>query len=177
MRWKDAKGYEGVYQVSDQGDIKRVRASRGTNVGKILKPIANKKGYLKTRLTVNSKGKTILVHRIIAESFIPNPINLPQVNHINGVKSDNRVGNLEWCTNEDNIRHAFKNGLIKPAFLGKYGADHNRSIKVRLKNNNTGEVREFYGLNEAARELNTNTPALWRVRKGEYKHTKGWSFC
>lgn len=95
---------------------------RNSGRTEIMHPAKDKKGYLRTVLVDNDgKNKTIKVHRIIAEAFIPNPENKPQVNHKNGNKSDNSVGNLEWATNTENKDHAIKNGLFtKP----KYGLDN-----------------------------------------------------
>lgn len=120
--WKDIKDFEGIYQVSTFGRIKRL--SRKTiNEGllgknkelqlkeKILKPSTITKGYKGITLTKDKKRYPKKVHRLVAEAFIPNPNNKPQINHIDCNKSNNNVNNLEWCTNSENQKHAFKNGL------------------------------------------------------------------
>lgn len=102
-QWKSISGYEN-YRVSNLGNCKS-----GDNV------LVNKMdtvGYLIICVSKKSKSKTFRIHRLVATAFIPNPENKPQVNHKNGVKTDNRVDNLEWVTRSENINHAFKNGLI-----------------------------------------------------------------
>lgn len=111
--WRDVVGYEGLYQVSNYGNVKSL--SREVNNGngtyftkeKILKPMENHKGYLGVEL----QDKWHFIHRIVATTFIENPENKPQVNHIDCDKKNNRVENLEWCTNSENQIHAYKNGL------------------------------------------------------------------
>ena len=89
----------------------------------MFKPAKDHKGYLRTALIIDGKAKTIKVHRIIAETFVPNPLNKPQVNHINGVKEDNRAENLEWVTNRENVVHAYESKLVNL----KSGETHHRS--------------------------------------------------
>ena len=112
--WKKVKGYEGIYEVSNYGNVKRVSGITGVNTkylnGYYLKPLDNGKGYLRVKLTTNNKSKRIMLHRIIAEAFIPNPDNKPVVNHINHNIVDNRINNLEWCTQSENVLHAVKHG-------------------------------------------------------------------
>jgi hypothetical protein len=80
--------------------------------GRVLKPTKDNKGYLRVGLTINGKLCTKKVHRLIAQTFISNTLNKPFVNHINGIKNDNRVENLEWVTAKENTKHAIENGLF-----------------------------------------------------------------
>jgi hypothetical protein len=112
--WKDVVGYEGIYQVSNNGLVKRISNIRGVNTkyqnNYFLKALDNGKGYLRIKLTNNGKSKRVMLHRIIAEAFIDNPLNKKCVNHINNIRSDNRIENLEWCTHSENTLHAIKCG-------------------------------------------------------------------
>lgn len=119
-RWKAIKDYEGLYEVSNQGRIKRVSGWKGQNgayiqaSGIIGENNIKKNGYKGVVLCKNGKCKSFLIHRLVAQTFIPNPHNLPQVNHIDGDKTNNCVENLEWVTPQQNVRHAFDKGLKKP---------------------------------------------------------------
>ena len=175
--WKDIKYYEGIYKVSNTGLIKRISSARGTNPGYIFTPSADGKGYYRTRLTnINGKASTVKVHRIVCAAFHKNPNSLPQVNHKDTDKKNNFASNLEWCSNQDNKDHATANGIIPRGCLGKKGKDHNKSIPIRCVNVDTGQEKIIIGINEAARQLKTSSPAIWRVLTGEYKHTKRWIF-
>lgn len=107
--WKDIPEYEKLYQVSNLGRVKSF--CKNKQEGNILSFSINPKGYYQIILTKSKKPKNWLVHRLVAIAFIPNPNNLPQVNHIDGNKQNNCVNNLEWITNEDNMKHARANHL------------------------------------------------------------------
>lgn len=115
--WRDIAGYEGKYQVSTLGQVRsltRVVSHRNGSCpkyGRLLKQSPNTKGYLLVGPTVNRVQRTRPVHRLVAETFIPRPEGASEVNHKNGVKTDNRVENLEWVSADANMKHAVANGL------------------------------------------------------------------
>ena len=113
--WKDIKGYEGLYQVSNLGNVKSLAKTRKgiTNREDIILKLCNKDGYNVVNLWKDKKKKTIKVHRLVAQAFIPNIENKPYINHINAIRNDNRISNLEWCNQSENIRHAYNIGNIK----------------------------------------------------------------
>lgn len=100
--WATIKGYEGLYEVSNYGNV------RSLKYGKIkyLKPSNNGNGYNQVILCKNGKTKQFTVHRLVANAFIENPLNLPQINHKDENKLNNKVENLEWCDSRHNIRHS-----------------------------------------------------------------------
>ena len=99
--WRTIKGYEGQYQVSDQGRVRSLKFGEE----RILKPVRMPNGYLKVNLCKNGEKKTYRVHSLVAQTFIPNPDNLPQVNHKDEDKENNSVQNLEWCDQKYNINY------------------------------------------------------------------------
>ncbi len=113
--FKDIVGYEGQYQVSNLGRVKVLK----NNI--LMKPLLKRRGYFQVALFKNKQYKYFNIHRLVALTFIPNPENKPQVNHIDGNKQNNNVNNLEWVTCSENIKHAFKIGLKESPMKGKTG--------------------------------------------------------
>lgn len=140
--WKDIDGYEGLYQVSDTGEVMNVRT------GKILKAGETKSGYLKVALSKDGIKKWYAVHRIVASTFIPNPLNLPCVNHRNEVKTDNRVENLEYCTVAYNNSYGTRLKRVSEKKI------NGKKAKVVLQFSLDGTfIKEFPSVREVERQL------------------------
>jgi hypothetical protein len=107
--WKSVPGYETLYVVSSLGRVKSL-SKKGAYRELVMRPKLEG-GYFRLMLCKQSKRRSFRIHRLVAMAFLPNPGNLPQVNHIDGVKTNNNVNNLEWCTASYNISHAFRTGL------------------------------------------------------------------
>jgi hypothetical protein len=164
--WKEIPDTDGLYFANEFGNIKSSsrsvklvshnKASYYMRAGKILKQPLNSHGYpCVTIKYLNGTQKVVQVHRLIAKTFIPNPDNLPQINHIDGNKCNNNVQNLEWCSVRDNIRHAYKTGLnqgSKP-WLGKVGKMHPNSIPVIALNLDGSLYKEYESISLAAKDV------------------------
>lgn len=108
--WINIEGYEN-YKVSNLGSVKTLDYNH-TGQEKLIKQFKNVRGYLACNLMENGIRKRVLIHRLLAIAFIPNPNNKATVNHINGIKTDNSLSNLEWNTIAENLKHAHRNGFI-----------------------------------------------------------------
>ena len=118
--WKEIKGYEGKYIVSNYGEVISLPRYKQNHSKKqyvdpkeILKYTSPNNGYVYVCLYDKNKLKNMRLHKLVAQAFIPNPFNLPQINHIDGNKQNNRADNLQWCTCKENIIHAYKIGLAE----------------------------------------------------------------
>lgn len=145
--WKDIQGYEGYYQVSNLGRVRRIKGGRGAQVG-IKKTPLNSSGYPHLHLTVGGKIKDFFVHYLVCSAFHDNPENKSCVNHINGIKTDNRAENLEWVSYQENTQHAFRTGLhvvtyetrkkISEAHKGKH---HSEAVRRKISESLKGTKR------------------------------------
>lgn len=131
--WKDIVGYEGMYQVSSLGNIRSMK----NNKIRLLQPGINTGGYKQVTLLMNGVPKSARVHRIVASAFIQKTDKQTEVNHINGVKTDNRVENLEWVSRETNMQHAYDFGLKKKMYGAKNGS-------AKLNEKRVAEIRKLF---------------------------------
>ena len=162
--WKDAVGYEGLYKVSNKGNVYSVEriSSQGVKIGgQTLKPSNNNRGgYPRLDLRRNGIRKNESVHRLVAEVFIPNPNNYPEVNHKDENKTNNNVSNLEWCTRKYNNNHGTRTEKVRQKL----------SKKVRAINVETGEVFRFNSIAEAVRK-GYHSGSVSRACRGIYYTT------
>ena len=152
--WKDIKGFEGMYQVSNMGNVKSLNYNH-TNESKMLIPLKRKDGYLKVRLYKNKGYGTFFVHRLVAETFIKKVPNKIIINHKDGNKSNNRVNNLEWCTQKENVNHAYKIGRKK---LTRY---YGRTRIVGQYDLNNNLIKIWETLSDIEKELGFDDSAIW----------------
>lgn len=159
-KWLSVKGYEGLYEVSNQGNIRRVG-------GKVLSPKPGKLGYKVVSLTMNGYFKKYLIHRLVADAFIPNPQDKPYVNHKDGNKSNNCVENLEWVTPSENIKHSYDYGLRLPI-----RGENNSQCKLTeedvkwIKNNVIKGDKEF-GCKALAKRFGVSEPHISYIVNGK----------
>lgn len=180
--WKDIDGYEGLYQISDLGKIKSLQRWKPNHnqtgftgtfkllEEKILKPKVDRKGYLFVELHKNGKSKHYKVHRLVAKAFIPNPDNKPQVNHINGNKTDNKKENLEYCTNYENQKHAWLIGLQKPRISEK-NPKAKKVIQYDLQGN---FIKEWNSMMDIERKMNISHTSVSLCCRNKVKNIRGY---
>lgn len=160
--WRPVEGFEGLYEISSLGRLKSYKESPA---GKILS-IKNSKGdYLRIRLQgVGKKEKSISLHRLVAQTFLPNPKGLDVVNHIDGNKQNNAVSNLEWCTQKYNVRESIKAHPEQLEPMKKYNAS--RTIPVAQYTKSGEFIRLFNSAEEAANELGICERNIRQVASG-----------
>lgn len=172
--WKDISGYEGYYQISNLGRIRSL--DRYANVGgggrrlvkgKIIKPVKCTNGYYEASLSYKGVRKVLLLHRVVAEAFIPNPNNLPEVNHKDENPANNEASNLEWCTSKYNANYGTRNERM---MIG-------RETKPVIQFDKDGTfIKRWDSMMDACREYGADISSMIRVCKGKQKTCKGFKW-
>ena len=162
------------YEISNFGKIRNIRTNR------TIKPFVSVSGHLRVHLRLDGKRKLygFSVHRLVANAFIPNIQNLPQVNHIDGNPSNNNVDNLEWCTPSHNIRHAYDHDLINHESLKERGIQGTEkvSIKVNQYTKDGQFIRSYKSYQAAGRYVGVTGNAIKKCCKGEQKTAAGYKW-
>ena len=160
--WRDIKGYEGLYQVSNLGRVRSLNCRGHKGCIGILTPRLDGKGYEMVALYKEGKARNIKVHRLVAQAFIPNPNNYPQVNHKDENKTNNDVKNLEWCTNEYNHNYGTRNERV------------GKSLSKKIICITTGEI--FNSMREACRKYNISSGSMTECCQGKRKTAGGYKW-
>jgi hypothetical protein len=181
--WKDIDGYEGLYQVSSGGRIRRMASSVLKSNGiyynskcVIRKPFITSVGYYMITLSKSGRINQYVVHRLIAAAFIPNPENKPQVNHKNLDKKDNRLDNLEWVTVSENAKHYVASGRFRPPCRGRFGSKHHLSKPIHKTDLKGNILESFDAVKTAARKLGTTSSNICSCLKGRNKTHLGFKW-
>lgn len=178
--WKSIEGYEGKYEVSNLGRVKSLKDNHGYHRELIRVPRISNSGYLYVSLWNGCRARAKKIHRLVAETFLERPADAQCVNHINGVKTDNRLENLEWCTYSYNAKHAVETGLNKdpikhlPDMHGVHGKDHPTSKPIAQYTKDGEFIAEYESGVEAAKALGLRASSIQRCAAGGRKTAFGY---
>lgn len=161
--WRTIKGYEGKYEVSNLGRVRSLNYNNQKGNIKVRPSLPHKAGYRQIKLGNESK----LIHRLVAEAFIPNPDNKPCVNHLDEDKTNNIVDNLEWLTKKENNNYGTKN--IRSSYKNKYISGNFKSVIY-------SSGVEYFSVSEACRQLDLDPSNVVKILKGTRKSTRGYTF-
>lgn len=180
--WKDIEGYEGLYQVSSMGRVRRLHStvvrSDGTTVTyreHVMRPCG--RPYHHVMLSKENRVTQRRIHRLVAETFLPNPDGLRDVDHINGIKTDNRLCNLRWCSHRDNIIHAEESGLMRHKGYHDWPEEVRRQYSsIRRKPIVRSDGKRYACADDAASDLGVTRAAISHVLRGLNRSCKGFGF-
>lgn len=174
--WKPVKGYEGLYEISSLGRLRSMPKQCGLSPRKmkIINPVIDKDGYLRASLYKNGISKNRHIHRLVAEAFIPNPNNLPQVNHKDEDKKNNCTDNLEWCTNYYNSNYGSRNITISEKMKGKNVNCPSLSKRVAQYTKDGRLIAIYPSSMEAYRQTGCDSSWIIKCCKGTVAYAKGY---
>ena len=146
--WRPIEGYEGLYEISSYGKVRSLDRYDNRNCfrkGKVLSPVKNKDGYLQVNLCCNGKYKMFLVHRLVAQAFILNPDNLPEINHKDENPGNNNVDNLEWCNRKYNINYGSRKDKERDTKIknGYWSGLSRKEYRKKWCQENTDNLKEY----------------------------------
>lgn len=167
--WKAIEGYEGLYEISNLGNVRSLNYRNKKGCIKIMNPKNTTTGYYNICLMKDKKKTYPKIHRLVAQAFIPNPDNKPIVNHIDGDKHNNAVSNLEWCTHKENTAHAINSGLFETNLtvadeIRQMAVDKNKKPVLCIT---TGEI--YHSAKEASIATNIKHSTLTACCRGQLK--------
>lgn len=169
--WKIIKGYENLYEVSNKGNVRSIKRKM------LLKPFDNGLGYLRVWLYKKNKRELFYIHRLVAETFIPNPNNLPEVNHINEDKTDNRVENLEYCDRMYNVNFGTRSRSASKSMKGVHINRKDLSKTVYQIDKYTGEILNVYpSTMEVQRQYGYDADCISKCCIGKQKTSYGYKW-
>ena len=170
--WRKVQGTNGLIEVSDEGGVRSLLSGHP----RLLKTQADQKGYQRFSVTIDGKKRTYKLHREVAKAFLPNPDDLPQVNHKDGDKNNNCAVNLEWISNRDNAHHAIANGLWETVIEGAKRENESRKkpIIAYLIDGPYPCTRYYESVSAAEKDIGSRH--ITAVLKGKRTHAKGWAF-
>jgi len=179
--WKPIKNFEGTHEVSNLGRVRSIdrwidyRGGKRFEKAKYQK-FCEREGYIRVGIYFNKRGGMFSVHRLVAEAFIDNPLNKPKVNHKNGVKSDNRVENLEWVTQLENVRHAID---VLGFVSGFKGIEHPRCRRIVRKTLDGSIICRVYDYIYQAKEEGFDASGIVACCRNKKWYHKGfmWAYC
>lgn len=167
---REIKGYEGYYSINENAEIINIK----TNTTK--RPTLGNHGYYVIDLFKNGKRKTFLVHRLMAETFLPNPLRKKTVNHKDGNKQNNKLGNLEWATYSENHKHSYEKLGRKPYMTGRRGKLNHNSKPVFMCSLYGEIIERFDSISDAERETGNLNNAIVACLKGKNKTCGGYKW-
>jgi hypothetical protein len=175
-KWIDIINYEGLYQVSNTGNIKSLGNGNSTDTRtkqhRILKTVVKRNGYEQVKLCKDGSSRHFIVHRLVGIHFIDNPNNLREINHIDGNKLNNHISNLEWISSSDNQKHSFKIGLQIPL----RGNECKQSKPVNQYDLIGNFIKKWESINQVYRELGFNTYGIIKCCKKEKRYKTAYGY-